>query len=327
MSIKDAKSIPLDEFLKRLGFEPDRQRNAEFWYRSPFRNENTASFKLSPDRMAWYDHGEGVGGNIIDLAFRLNGQEVVSEALQFIEKTIGSGYSIPIIRQELPRVPVEPVYTVTSVNEFQVYKGRVFSPAAAYLSSRGIEPNVMCPYLRNISFFHKDYPNRALHGFGIQNNNGGFEIRQQSRGAWLKSSVGHKGFTHFPADRPEAPWFTFEGMPDFGTFLSLDKPEKGTYHYLILNSTAMTDQAIEYLKQQSAGTLIQCPQKGDAGEISKQKLFDFVNENGWSGGDIEYRYEGYGDYNEGHMAKLNLSKGVVSPIGLAAGYSSGFKPQ
>lgn len=327
MSIKDAKSIPLDEFLRNLGFTPDKQRNSELWYRSPFRNENTPSFKLSPDRMAWYDHGDGVGGNIIDLAFRITRQESIPEALQFIEKTIGSGYSIPTIRQELPRVNTEPAYTVTAVNEFQVYKGRVLSPAATYLSSRGLDPNVMRPYLRDIAFFHKDFPKQTLRGFGIENNNGGYEVRTQRHGAWLKTCVGHKSFTYFPASRPEAPWFTFEGVPDFGTFLSLDKPEPGTYHYMILNSTAMTDQAIEYLKQQPRGTLIQCPQAGEAGEKSKEKLFEFVNENGWTGGDIQYRYEGHGDYNEWHMAHLNLSKGTVSPSNPGRGYNQGFTPR
>lgn len=311
MSIKDAKSIPLDEFLKRLGFEPDKQRNTELWYRSPLRNENTASFKLSSDRMAWYDHGDGVGGNIIDLAFRLTRHESISEALQFIEKTIGSSDLIPTIRQELKRMQADTVYTPTSVNEFQVYKGRVFSPAADYLSNRGIDPNVMRPYLRDISFYHKDFPNQNLYGFGIQNNNDGYEVRLNSRGAWLKTCIGHKSFTHFPADRPEAPWFTFEGLPDFGTFLSLEKPENGTYHYLILNSTAMTDKAIEYLKQQQRSTLIQCPQSGEAGETCKRKLIDFVDKNSWSGGDIAYRYEGYGDYNEYHMAQLKLHSGKV----------------
>lgn len=326
MSIKDAKSIPLDEFLKRLGFLPDKEVRGEPWYRSPFRNENTPSFKLSPDRMAWYDHGDGIGGNIIDLAFQLIGQESVPDALQFIEKTVGSGYSIPTIRQELTRMNSEPAYTVTAVNEFQVYKGHFFSPAAAYLSSRGIEPNVMRPYLRDISFFHKDFPKQKITGFGIENNNGGYEVRLNSRGAWLKTCVGHKGFTHFPASRPEAAWLTFEGMPDFGTFLSLDKPEIGTYHYLILNSTSMTDQAIEYLKQQPAGTLVQCPQKGEAGEKAKEKLFQFANEFGWSGGDIEYRFEGFDDYNDYHMAQLRLNSGMFSPVSSLTGFNPIPKP-
>ncbi|MCE7073704.1 toprim domain-containing protein [Dyadobacter sp. CY327] len=312
MKISEAKQIPLDEFLENLGHVCVRETSNTKWYNSPFRNELTASFKLSPDKTAWYDHGVGEGGNIFNLIFKMNGDISVPDALKFIEKTVGSGYTIPTIKQEIKRV-TEPAYILTAVNPFQLYKGRSPSPAAQYLSSRGIDPVIMQPYLRDISFYHKDYPKQKITAFGIENTAGGYEVRTQRHGAWLKTCVGHKGFTHFLAERPEAPYFVFEGMPDFGTFLSVDKPPKGTYHYIILNSTSMTDQAIDYLKQQPRSTLIQCPQKGEAGDIAKEKLFKFANENSWGGGDIEYKFEGYGDYNEFHMAQLNLGKTVATP--------------
>lgn len=325
MTIQSAKSIPLDEFLKKLGFVPVRERNGELWYCSPFRNENTPSFKLTRDRMAFFDHGVGEGGNIIDLAFKLNRSEVVSEALSYISNVVGLGYTIPTIRQPLP-VQTSPAYKLIAATEFQINRGRGLSQAAAYLQSRGLDPVIMRPYLRDVVFCHETKPDKKLFGFGLPNNKGGFEIRQMFHGGWMKSIVGNKAFTHFPANKEIAPWFSFEGMPDFGTFLSIEKPAPGTYHYLILNGAGMTDQAIEHLKEQPKASLIQCPQKGGAGDISKEKLFNFVNENGWTGGDIEYRYEGFDDYNEWLMADRKLTGNMIQPGQSKPGYNPTFKP-
>ena len=38
------------------------------WYRSPYREEHTPSFKVNPEKNLWFDFGEGKGGNIFALA-------------------------------------------------------------------------------------------------------------------------------------------------------------------------------------------------------------------------------------------------------------------
>lgn len=47
MNIEEAKKIPLEVFLRRLGFSPAKQQGDSLWYRSPFREERTPSFKVS----------------------------------------------------------------------------------------------------------------------------------------------------------------------------------------------------------------------------------------------------------------------------------------
>ncbi len=47
MNIETAKKIPLEAFLRRLGFSPVKQQGDSLWYRSPFREERTPSFKVS----------------------------------------------------------------------------------------------------------------------------------------------------------------------------------------------------------------------------------------------------------------------------------------
>ncbi len=53
-------------YLEKLGFQPEKINNYDHWYLSPLREEKQASFKVNRKLNAWYDHGSGKGGNIID---------------------------------------------------------------------------------------------------------------------------------------------------------------------------------------------------------------------------------------------------------------------
>src|SRR5215218_7399913 len=65
-SIQEAKQIDIVDYLEKLGHQPQKIRNNDYWYLSPLRDENTPSFKVNRKLNAWYDHGIGKGGNIID---------------------------------------------------------------------------------------------------------------------------------------------------------------------------------------------------------------------------------------------------------------------
>jgi DNA primase len=68
ISIREVKEIDMVDYLSRLGYEPIKIRNVDYWYLSPLRDEKTASFKVNRRLNKWYDHGLGKGGNIIDFA-------------------------------------------------------------------------------------------------------------------------------------------------------------------------------------------------------------------------------------------------------------------
>ena len=46
MNIEEAKSIQLEDYLRRMGFNPVKQQGDSIWYCSPFREEKTPSFKV-----------------------------------------------------------------------------------------------------------------------------------------------------------------------------------------------------------------------------------------------------------------------------------------
>jgi DNA primase len=65
MDIQTAKQIKIADYLHSLGYSPVKQQGINLWYKSPFREETEASFKVNTEREQWYDFGLGKGGGII----------------------------------------------------------------------------------------------------------------------------------------------------------------------------------------------------------------------------------------------------------------------
>lgn len=55
MTIEEAKNIRLVDYLQSLGYTPVRQQGVNLWYKSPFREETKASFKVNTEINKWYD--------------------------------------------------------------------------------------------------------------------------------------------------------------------------------------------------------------------------------------------------------------------------------
>lgn len=83
MEIEQLRQVPLVDLLTRLGFAPAYRRGQDVWYRSPLREERTASFKVNTDRNVWFDFGLGKGGDIFHLAGELTGSTDFSRQVDF----------------------------------------------------------------------------------------------------------------------------------------------------------------------------------------------------------------------------------------------------
>ena len=65
MNAKQAKLIPLQDYLFTLGIKPVKVLSNSLWYYSPLRSESTPSFKVNTSINCWHDFGSGERGNII----------------------------------------------------------------------------------------------------------------------------------------------------------------------------------------------------------------------------------------------------------------------
>ena len=97
MNIEEAKNVRIVDFLARLGHHAQYVKSEQYWYLSPLRKETAPSFKVNDRENEWYDFGEAIGGDLVELGRYLCGMGSVSEALAYIERTAGDA-SLPRIR-------------------------------------------------------------------------------------------------------------------------------------------------------------------------------------------------------------------------------------
>ena len=103
MTIEEAKSIRIADYLHSLGYSPVKQQGINLWYKSPLREESEASFKVNTEREQWYDFGLGKGGNIIALAAHLYATDHVPYILKRIaEQTPYARYLSLLASKALP---------------------------------------------------------------------------------------------------------------------------------------------------------------------------------------------------------------------------------
>lgn len=67
MNLHNIKQQSIVDYLQQQGYSPQHTRGNSYWYYSPLRNEQTASFKVNTERNQWYDFATGEHGDIIDL--------------------------------------------------------------------------------------------------------------------------------------------------------------------------------------------------------------------------------------------------------------------
>jgi len=89
MIFQQAKQVDLVTLLAQLGFTPTKIKQPDYWYRSPFRKEDTASFKVNRDRNIYFDHGEGKGGNVVDFVSRFFNCTALEAAKKIVELHAG----------------------------------------------------------------------------------------------------------------------------------------------------------------------------------------------------------------------------------------------
>lgn len=331
MNIAQAKQIPLDELLSWLGYEPAKEVNGELWYNSPFRDDDTPSFKLSSSRTAWFDFGDGLtnGGNIIDFALRYYKlpEKDVSGALRelraFSGRLVANAPKQATQRAEnrqervfkKPEAEEQPTGHILNFEKpFEIWQTsnrfRKYTPLAQYLVDRGIDPEIAAPYLSTIGFSPSRQPEKKWFGVGFRNNSGGFEVRAKFGNTGFKACIGKKDLTFYSAKSAEGEpkptkTYVFESFLDFVSYLTVfKKTNSSNANYLILNGATLANRGLEAIKQSEThfSPLILFTQLDEAGQEASRKFLELTDRDvltGW------HYYEGYKDLNEALQAKKN----------------------
>ena len=233
MEIDAMRQIPLADFLARLGNEPVRRSGNELWYRAPYRNERTPSFRVNVAKQLWYDFGLDKGGDIFTLAGEFIGSNDFMEQVKFIAETANIPMPVPEVSRPtfLPK-PSEPVFE--GVEAAPLFR----SPLTGYLAERGIPYGIASRYCCRLNYGVRG---KRYFAVGFPNMAGGFEIRSR----FFKGCVPLKDVSLVKAEgSPADVCSVFEGFMDFLSAVTLGL---ATGDCLVLNSVANVEKALKHL--------------------------------------------------------------------------------
>ncbi len=236
--IKEIKSIPLADFLSRLGHEPAARRGTRLWYKSPLRQEHTPSFKVETTLNCWYDFGIGKGGNIIDLAAEI----YRSTDLRHLMRCIADSCPVPSVQTVASSYPQR--HSAPSMKQVEVVPLE-HRALVAYLQERGIQSHIAKAKCKEA---HYSVNGRFYFAVAFENISSGWELRNK----YFKGCRGRKDISYLPwaRDGPSTECAVFEGFIDYLSALTLGIISGADA--IILNSVVNINKAVPYLKDYTA---------------------------------------------------------------------------
>jgi len=237
----------MQQLLAALGHTPAYEKGGELWYLSPLRKESTPSFKLAPSGRAWFDHGDGRGGSVIDFCCAYWRTDV-SGALRELSRL--NLADVPYVQPVADALPV----LVGAVNESQfgdVKRKKLFSPALkGYLGTRGIPYAVAFPFVEECHYTHEG---RRFFALAFPNRSDGCELRNP----YYKGCLGRKDISVLLPEHTARgkPCRVYEGFIDFLSDLTLmnRKPTDALpFSVVVLNSAAMRGAGLDAVRTLNA---------------------------------------------------------------------------
>lgn len=292
-SCAQVKQQDLVAYLALLGFAPQKISGPNYWYLSPLRKENTPSFKVDRRLNLWYDHGTGLGGNLVDFGIRFYNCTVGQFLLRFSGQAAPVPHANPAPLEHTVGSPSKKISIVreTPLNSLVLQR---------YLRSRHIPPLIAAVWCKEVIFQLGDKQYRAI---GFRNSEGGYELRN----TWFKGSSSPKASTYIPKGASKVA--VFEGFFDFLSYLSITHGQAGpAADYLVLNSLSFFPSHYErmeryqqvqlFLDRDAAG--ITCTQNA----LARSSRY----------ADESALYRGYKDLNDWHQ---HMGKGPGRRMGLS----------
>ncbi len=288
MNCTQAKTIQVEDFLLQLGYKPTREQGQNLWYRSPFREEQTASFNVNRTLNVWHDFGTGQGGDIIDLVKNLKNTERISQCLDFIEQTMTGTRAKPFSFHQQISLPKAHTYKLKELT----------SPSLlAYLESRQVSKVVAQAFCKEVHYLHQG---KKYFAIAFPNDNRGYELRNP----YFKGCLPPKEIRSIDKGSKEVN--LFEGFIDFLSFISLF-PNQRNVSALILNSVTNLRKAIPFLKKhEEISSFLDNDEAG-------KRAFSEVQSLGIPTNNRSALFAEYKDLNDYLVAKCKTKKIVITP--------------
>jgi hypothetical protein len=238
-SLEDLKQIDIVDYLEKLGHQPQKIRN-DYWYLSPLRDETHPSFKVNRKLNAWYDHGIGKGGNIIDFGI-LYHQCDVSQLIKKLQDYFSFHRQTLTVQQPLANTQklseaLEPKIKVIAA------KPLTHPSLCRYLDDRKIPLEIATKYCREVEF---ELNSKRYFAIGFENKLGGVELRNEH----FKGSSSPKDVTLIEQGNSNN-IAVFEGFFSFLSYLTVHQNNTSPLtNFLVLNSLSFLEKSREIMEQ------------------------------------------------------------------------------
>lgn len=297
MNISEIKEkIQLSDFLRKEGYSPVRKSGNELIYRSPYRNDQNPSFTVNDTKGLWYDHGDGRGGSIVDLAMILYKTENVKDALNRLIDLLGQDHVPDTIQRNIGGIRKK--------HEIALIKPLGSNWAiTSYLQERGVyDEAIDSDKVKEVyyDFIGEDGQRKRYFGAGWQNDSGGYDIRSR----YAKICIAKKDIlimNHGGSGKLNI----FEGMMNFLTAVKEDQVSLKDTN-IVLNTLSLYQKAIAYARnnpQEEVNLFLDNGKGGDKFTVLFQDAIPDAK-------DKRYLYSDYNDYNERLMAEASDKRDI-----------------
>ena len=229
LSCEEINSLDLVDFLAAIGHHPKKISRQNYWYFSPMRNENTASFKVNRQINRWYDFGTGQGSTLVDFGiayYRCTIRELL-EILSGPFQTVPRSQAQPVGQTERPAIILD-LFPITALE------------LVCYLQKRRIDLIVARTFCQEAIY---QIAGRKYYALAFKNSKGGYELRN----AYFKGSTTPKASTIVDIGANEL--YVFEGFFDFLSFHSIYKELPRPANFLVLNSLAFWEANLPFMQR------------------------------------------------------------------------------
>jgi len=310
MNSDQAKSILITDLLTSLSREPRNIKNNECWYLSPLHEEKTPSFKVDTVKNVWFDHGAGVGGNIIDLVmniynldFKLALQKLSSIFIYNDTAVNSFSFHQQGIKQKINKIQefAKSQTKDPGQSHFELKKVKALENKALleYITKRGIKSDIAVQYLKEIYYNISNPDNtdkkndwiqsKTYFALGFKNDADNYELRN----AYFKGCIGSKDITTIKgAGNKELS--IFEGFMDFLSALTHFKIDKFKSDVIILNSVANKAKISDLLYSDLYNKIYLFLDNDKAGEETQREFYS-INDKCVNCSTI---YKAHKDFNE-----------------------------
>lgn len=279
MNSSQAKTILIADYL---GVVSDK---VEIWIKSPFNpNEKTSSFKIHTLKNVWYDHSQGVGGNILDLVMLLHNCDL-SQALNTLDHNAPPPQKAILEQSHIS-------YAAKSQMEIKKVQTLQNKALIQYIEKRAINTEVAIKYLCEVYHPTKD---KKYFSLGFKNDSGNYELRNK----YFKGCIGSKDITTIKGIGNKE-LSIFEGFLDFLSALTHFKISEFKSDVIILNSVVNKSKINDLLYSNEYSKIYLFLDNDKAGTTTKKGFYQ-VNSNCIDCSNI---YKAHKDFNDFLQSKV-----------------------